>query len=158
LYREGSAELTEWVDAQKTALYDGRVAAVIAELTQRIKQLAPQQSSARDRLSSIQDYLTQRQAKMDYQRLRQLDWEIGSGAVEGAVRYVIAQRFDCGGMRWVKERAEALLQLRCLEVNNDWEAFITFVHERIQTQAQEQHKNLPLKCAEPAPLPTYGLM
>ena len=157
LYREGSAELTEWVDRQKAALYDGRVAEVIAELAQRLKQLAPQQSSARDRLTSIQDYLTKRQAKMDYQRLRKLDWEIGSGAVEGAVRYVIAQRFDCGGMRWVKERAEALLQLRCIEVNNDWEAFITFVHERTQTQAQEQHKNLPLKCAEPAPLPTYGL-
>lgn len=157
LYREGSAELTAWVDAQKAALYDGRVAEVSAELATRIKQLAPQQNSARDRLTSIQDYLTKRQAKMDYKRLRELDWETGSGAVEGAVRYVIAQRFDCGGMRWVKKRAEALLQLRCLEVNNDWEAFITFVHERTQTQAQEQHKNLPLKCAEPAPLPTYGL-
>lgn len=157
LYREGSAELTEWVDAQKAALYDGRVAEIIAELTQRLKQLAPQQSSARDRLTRIQAYLTKRQAKMDYKRLRELDWESGSGAVEGAVRYVIAQRFDCGGMRWIKERAEALLQLRCIEVNNDWEAFITFVHDRIQTQAQEQHKNLPIKCAEPAPLPTYGL-
>lgn len=157
LYREGSVELTEWVEVQKAALYDGRVAEVIAELTKRLTQLAAQQSSVRDRLTRIQDYLTKRQAKMDYKRLRELDWEIGSGAVEGAVRYVIAQRFDCGGMRWVKERAEALLQLRCIEVNNDWDAFITFVHDRIQTQAQEQHKNLPIKCAEPAPLPTYGL-
>lgn len=157
LYREGSAELTAWVDEQKVLLYDGRVAEVITELAKRLKQLAPQQSSARDRLSAIQEYLTKRQAKMDYKRLRELDWESGSGAVEGAVRYVIAQRFDCGGMRWVKERAEALLQLRCIEVNNDWEAFITFVHDRTQAQAQEQHKNLPIKCAEPAPLPTYGL-
>ena len=68
LYREGSAELTEWVDAQKAALYDGRVAEILAELTQRLKQLAPQQSSAHDRLTSIQDYLTKRQAKMDYKR------------------------------------------------------------------------------------------
>jgi len=157
LYREGSAELTEWVDVQKAALYDGRVAEVIAELTKRIKQLAAQQDSARDRLTTIQEYLTKRQAKMDYKRLRALDWEIGSGAVEGAVRYVVAQRFDCGGMRWIKERAEALLQLRCIEVNNDWEAFITFVHDRTQAQAQEQHKNLSLKSAEPLPLPTYGL-
>jgi len=36
------------------------------------------------------------------------------------VNYVIAKRFDSGGMRWIKERAEALLQLRCIEVNNDW--------------------------------------
>jgi hypothetical protein len=154
LYREGSPELTAWVELQEAALYDGRVAEVIAELT---KQLAALQGSARARLTSILDYFTKRQTKMAYKRLRALDWESGSGAVEGAVRYVIAQRFDCGGMRWIKERAEALLQLRCIEVNNDWEAFITFVHDRTQTQAQEQHKNLPIKCAEPAPLPTYGL-
>jgi len=154
LYREGSAELTAWVAVQKAALYDGRVAAVSGE---RAKQLAAQQSCARERLSRIQDYRTKRQAKRDYKRLRELDWELGSGAGEGAVRYVSAQRFDCGGMRWGKERAEALLQLRCIEVNNDWEAFITFLHDHTQTQTQEQHKNLLIKCAEPAPLPTYGL-
>ena len=157
LYREGSAELTKWVETQKAALYDGRVAEIIAELTLRLKQLDAQPSSLRARLTKIQDYLTKRQAKMDYKRLREQDWQISSGAVEGAGRYVIAQRFDCAGMRWIKERTEALLQLRCIEVNNDWQAFITFVHDTTQTQAQAQHQNRPLKCTEPIPLPTYGL-
>lgn len=157
LYREGSAELKEWVDAQKAALYDGRVAEVIAELEHQLKQLDPNRVSQRERLTKIREYLTKRQTKMDYKRLREQDLEISSGAVEGAVNYVIAQRFDSGGMRWIKERAEALLQLRCIEVNNDWEAFITFVHDRTQAQAQQEHKNLPLKCTTPAPLPAYGL-
>ena len=155
LYGEGSAELTEWVETQNAALYDGRVAELIAAWTQRLQQLDAQPRSLRARLTKIQEYLTQRQAKMDYQRLREQDWEISSGAVAGGVRYGIAQRFDCGGMRWIKERAEALLQLRCIEVNTDWQAFVTFVHDTTQTQAQ--HQNLPLKCAEPIPLPTYGL-
>jgi len=60
-------------------------------------------------------------------------------------------------MRWIRERAEALLQLRCIEVNNDWEAFITLVHDQVRTQAQREHKNFSLKCTQPAPLPTYGL-
>ena len=90
-------------------------------------------------------------------RLRAEDLEISSGAVDGAVRYVIAQRFDCGGMRWIKERAEALLQLHCIEVNNDWEAFITFVHDAVRDQPQREHTNLSLKCTTAAPLPTYGL-
>ena len=42
-----------------------------------------------------------------------------TGTVEGVVNYVIAKRFDSGGMRWIKERAEHLLQLRCIEVNGD---------------------------------------
>lgn len=157
LYPEGSTELQAWVERQKAALYDGRVAEVIAELARQLRQLDPKRVSQRDRLAKIQEYLTKRQTKMEYKRLREADLEISSGAAEGAVNYVIAKRFDSGGMRWIKERAEALLQLRCIEVNNDWEAFITFVHDRIQSQAQEQRKNLPTKCAEPAPLPTYGL-
>ena len=157
LYGEGSAELEEWVNRQKAALYDGRVAEVITELEHRLQQLDPRQTGVRERLEKIREYLAKRQAKMDYRRLREEDLEISSGAVEGAVNYVIAKRFDSGGMRWIKERAEALLQLRCIEVNNDWEAFITFVHDRLRAQAQQDHRNLSLKCSQPAPLPTYGL-
>jgi len=157
LYREGSPELTAWVEEQKAALYAGRVAEIITELDHRLAQLDPHQTSVQERLEKICAYLVKRQAKMDYQRLREEDLEISSGAVEGAVNYVIARRFDCGGMRWIKERAEALLQLRCIEVNNDWEAFITFVHDTVRDQAQQEHTNLSLKCTTPAPLPTYGL-
>lgn len=157
LYREGSPELTDWVEEQKAALYAGQVAEIITELDHRLAQLDPHQTSVQERLEKIRAYLVKRQAKMDYQRLREEDLEISSGAVEGAVRYVIAQRFDCGGMRWIKERAEALLQLRCIEVNNDWEAFITFVHDTVRDQAQREHTNPSLKCTAPAPLPTYGL-
>jgi hypothetical protein len=28
---------------------------------------------------------------------------------------------DNSGMRWIEERAEAVLLLRCIEVNGDWE-------------------------------------
>jgi hypothetical protein len=157
LYREGSAELEAWANEQKTALYDGRVVDIIAELDKHLNQFDPGHQSAQERLQKVRDYLHKRQAKMDYKRLREQDLEISSGAVEGAVNYVIAKRFDSGGMRWIKERAEALLQLRCIEVNNDWETFIAFVHDKTREQAQQKRKNLSLKCTKPAPLPTYGL-
>jgi hypothetical protein len=157
LYAEGSAELEAWVETQKAALYDGRVSEVIAELEQQLRQLDPHRLSQHERLTRIRDYLAKRQSKMDYKRLREQDLEISSGAVEGAVNYVIAKRFDSGGMRWIRERAEALLQLRCIEVNDDWEAFIAFVHDQTTAQAQQEHRNLSLKCTKPNPLPTYGL-
>ncbi len=89
--------------------------------------------------------------------VREQDLEISSGAVEGAVNYIIAKRFDSGGMRWVKERAEALLQLRCIEINDDWDTFISFVHDKMRSKAQQTKKNIFLKSKEPMPLPTYGL-
>lgn len=158
LYTEGSAELTQWVEAQKKALYDGHAAEIVDEIDQRLKQLAPGQKSIRERLERVRNYLAKRVDQMNYQDLRERDLEISSGAVEGAVNYVIAKRFDCGGMRWIKERAEHLLQLRCIEVNGDWEAFIQFAHDTTNEQAQRERRNIPLKCTTPAPLPTYGLV
>jgi hypothetical protein len=157
LYREGSAELEEWVNVQKTALYDDRATEIVEELDRRIILLDPGMQSARERLEKVREYLHKRLAKMNYKTLREQDLEISSGAVEGAVNYVIAKRFDSGGMRWIKERAEPLLQLRCIEVNGDWDAFIAFVHDKIRSQAQQERKNLSLLCTKPAPLPTYGL-
>lgn len=158
LYSEGSDELVEWVEAQKEALYDGRAAEIVAEIDKQLQRLDPSKQSARERLEKARKYLNKRVDKMNYDELREQDLEISSGAVEGAVNYVIAKRFDSSGMRWIKERAEHLLQLRCIEVNGDWDAFIEFVHDRTQEQAQKQKKNLSLKCTKPAPLPTYGLL
>lgn len=157
LYKEGSAELAEWVEAQKEALYDGRAAEVVAEIDKRLAQLDPGRQRAREGLQKVRNYIAKRVDKMNYKELRERDLEISSGAVEGAVNYVIAKRFDSGGMRWIKERAEHLLQLRCIEVNSDWDAFIEFVHDRTREQARQQRKNLSLKRTKPAPLPTYGL-
>ncbi len=158
LYAEGSAELVAWVNAQKEALYDGRAADIVVEMDRCLLQLDPTRTGAHQRLRKARDYIAKRADKMNYRQLREQDLEISSGAVEGAVNYVIAKRFDDGGMRWIKERAEALLQLRCIEVNGDWDAFIEFVHHQTMEHAQHQRANLSLKCSQPAPLPTYGLV
>jgi hypothetical protein len=158
LYAEGSDELLEWVNTQKEALYDGRAADIVDEIDRRLAQLDPREDSVRKRLQTVRNYLDKRVDKMDYKSLREQDLEISSGAVEGAVNHVIAKRFDSGGMRWIKERAEALLQLRCIEINEDWEAFIQFVHDKTQKEAQRKRKNLSLKRTNPTPLPTYGLV
>lgn len=161
LFKEGSDERVEWVEAQKEALYEGRASDVIEEINRQLGLLprkGPGMKKRRERLASVRDYLAKRVDKMNYKFLREQDLEISSGAVEGAVKYVIANRFDSGGMRWIKERAEALLQLRCIEVNGDWDHFISSVHDKTRMQAQEEKNNYTLKSKEPAPLPTYGLV
>ncbi len=160
LYKEGSDELEAWVEDQKDALYDDRSSEIVEEINKRIK-LHPNQSDADkrkiERLKEVRNYLLRRLNKMNYKTLREEDLEISSGAVEGAVNYVIAKRFDCGGMRWIKERSEALLQLRCIDINGDWEAFIDYVHDKTSRQARQQNENLFLKRNTGIDLPTYGL-
>jgi hypothetical protein len=161
LYKEGSDEQEAWVESQKDALHDSRASDIIKELEWRLKQIprkGPGNKGRRERLQAVINYLNKRLDKMDYKSLREQDLEISSGAVEGAVNYVIAKRFDSGGMRWIKERAENLLQLRCIEVNNDWDNFISYVHDKTSRRMQENQNNLFLNAKTPQPLPTYGLV
>ena len=160
LYKEGSQELVEWVEEQKDLLYAGKSSDIVEELNKRLSLLpkkGPGMKRRRETLEKIREYLNKRMDKMDYKTLSEMDLEISSGAVEGAVNYVIAKRFDSGGMRWIKDRAEALLQLRCIEVNNDWDQFICYVHDKTSSQAQACKENFFLKSKTAAPLLTYGL-
>lgn len=153
LYREGSKALCEWVDAQKDLLYAGKAAEIVEELRKRMSALPKARKGRRERLSKATEYISKRQDKMNYAKLRALDLEIGSGAAEGAVKHVIAVRFDQGGMRWIRERAEALLQLRCIEINGDWDRFIEWVHEdmRAAATASVRPKRLQQKTASSLP-------
>ena len=94
---------------------------------------------------------------MDYHELARQDLELSTGIVEGAVRYIVSQRFDEGGMRWIKERAEALLQLRCIELNGDWDAFIAFVYAKLSRKQRASRRQIRLLQDAPEPLPTYGI-
>jgi len=94
---------------------------------------------------------------MVYDELRQEDLEIASGVVDGGVKHVIGKRFDNGGMRWIKERAEALLQLRCIEINRDWESFVQFVERELSKEGKAADRPARLLTTVPDPLPTFGV-
>ena len=156
LYPEGTKALREWIDAQKDRLYAGNVDAIIAELCQRRHAIAPTgpgNKGKRERLFNVIRYLEKRVSKMPYDKLIKLDLELGSGAVEGAVKNIIGKRCDHGGMRWIKERVEAIVQLRCIEANGDWDRFIEFVHDRMRADALRDGARLRLQSSTPAELP-----
>jgi hypothetical protein len=152
---EGSEELKAQVTKWKELVYAGRA----AELVQRLHQLlqdvpdhGPGTKGKRKTLASVIGYIEPRLPMMCYAEWREQDLVIASGQVEGAVRHVVGERLDCAGMRWIPGRAEALLQLRCIELNGDWEAFIAWSDQRNQQrlldrQAVRIRSNQPLKCA-----------
>ena len=153
LYKESSKQLRSWVEARKTELYGGHVWTMLEVMNQASTRIRSEKK--RTRFGKYLDYLIKRADRMNYAELAARDLELSSGMIEGAVRYVVSQRFDEGGMRWIRERAEALLQLRCIQINDDWDAFIAFAHHRI---LQEQPNRQPrLLRKQPAPLPTFGL-
>jgi hypothetical protein len=132
-HREGSAELTCWVEGLEELLYKGHVRALLSRLEQEMRGVSPRGPGTREKrkvLKRVIAYLEARVKLMDYGRLRKEDLVIASGVVEGAARYVVGERLDNGGMRWVEERAEAVLLLRCIEVNGDWDEFTRWSQEQ----------------------------
>jgi hypothetical protein len=156
IHREDSDELPKWVEKQKDNLYAGEVDLILTELRHHLDatpKTGPGNKGKRERLSKALRYIERRVDQMHYDALIALDLEIGSGPVEGPIKNVIGKRFDHGGMRWIKERAEALLQLRCIEVNGDWDAFMHHVHEKMRSAALDGGLQPRLQSRVPAPLP-----
>ena len=159
-FREGSKALEEWVGEQKARLYEGKIKRVVRELKKALEQIpktGPGNKGKRERLAKALRYLSKRVEMMNYKELLKQDLEISSGPVEGAIRYVIAQRFDASGMRWIRERSEALLQLRCIEINGHWDMFLRFVEAQATGPPGEEWRPLRLQAPTPGPLPTLGL-
>jgi hypothetical protein len=46
-----------------------------------------------------------------------------------------------------------VVQLRCIEVNGDWERFTSFVHDRIRGQQLERFSRIRIQQKEADPLP-----
>lgn len=69
---------------------------------------------------------------MRYGEWLKQDLVIGRGQAEGTVRQLVGERFDCAGKRWQREKAEALLHLRCIELNGDWQPFITWTQQQVR--------------------------
>jgi hypothetical protein len=139
LYAEGSDELQAWAKKQKRRLFDSRSDLVIADLNREyalIPKQGPGNKGRRERLEKAIGYLEANNERMDYKAVIQQDLDLASGIVEGAVNHVAGARFDHGGMRWIRERAEPLLQLRCIEINGDWGAFIQWVHRDLTQQPE----------------------
>jgi hypothetical protein len=142
-YAEGSAELAAWVEELRRLLYQKSGKALVArlhELRQEVACRGPGTKRKRTLLDDLLEYLEPRTKMMRYAQWRLQDLVIATGVIEGAVRYVIGERLDCSGMRWIEEKAEPLLHLRCLEVNALWDQFFDWCYESWCAQLDNQQR------------------
>jgi hypothetical protein len=122
LLGETAPERTAWVEARTLQMLKGQISAVIADLIAIAGR--PQTSkTARQTLLSVAGYYERNQGYMRYDQYLAAGWPIASGVIEGACRHLVKDRCELSGMRWTQAGAEALLRLRSVLENGDWEAF-----------------------------------
>ena len=133
--------------------FEGNTEDLLKQL-RRIPHKGPGNKGRREPLEQAIRYLSKRLRlhMMCYKQWRALDLEIGSGAIEGVVKYWVALRFDHGGMRWFRERPQALLLRRCIHQNGQWDAFLDWALPLLAQPTFDQP--VPrIQRTVPAPLP-----
>ena len=91
----------------------------------------------RKKIGETVTYLRNKNDYLRYDTALAQGWPIASGVIEGACRHLIADRLDITGARWSLEGAEAVLKLRALLANGDFEAYWRF-HQRQEHQRNHQ--------------------
>jgi hypothetical protein len=89
--------------------------------------------SQRTALLRAAGYYRRNQPYMRYDQYLAQGWPIGTGVVEGACRHVVTNRMEQSGMRWTEDGAQAVLDLRAIRINGQWETSWTY-------HRQQQHE------------------
>ena len=103
-------------------------------------------AAARTRLAQIHDYFDRHRDRhrdrIHDDRYLAPGYPIASGVIEGACRHGVKDRMERAGMHWTLPGAQALLNLRCVALNDEWEPFM---NHHIQSETARLHANIPIK-------------
>jgi hypothetical protein len=81
-------------------------------------------------LTTVCNYLAKNVKRMQYDAYLRKGYPIASGVVEGACRHLVKDRMERAGMHWTRTGAQAMLDVRSLYVNGDWEEYQGYRIER----------------------------
>jgi hypothetical protein len=132
-HAEGSDGARQYVEERLRDLLQGRVGYVLAGLRRRLnggKLSGPKRTVVK----SAVEYLANNKGHMRYDEYLAAGYPIGSGVAEGACRHLVKGRMEQTGMRWTVEGAQAMLHVRALYLNGQWEEFLEYRIEQEQTR------------------------
>jgi len=121
-FAEGDPAAETWVREQGLRILHGRSSDAAAAIRRKATyaKLQPGQRASADKCAN---YLTSKRSYLDYQTGLERGWPIATGVIEGACRHLVKDRMDITGARWGLDGAEAILKLRALHSNDDFDQY-----------------------------------
>jgi hypothetical protein len=106
-------------------LLKGKAQTLMSWLTDQAEQRRLS-ADQRQQLAKISGYFHRHRHRVHYDQYRAAGYPIASGVIEGACRHVVKDRMERAGMHWTLPGAQAMLQLRCIALNGQWEDFMEY--------------------------------
>ena len=134
---EGDPAAEQWVHDKAIAVLQGKATRVAAGLRRAITRrgLDPPKRAGADACAT---YLINKEHCLDYPTALHNGWPIATGIIEGACRHLVKDRMDITGARWGLPGAEAILKLRALRSNGD---FDTYWHYHLEQERRRAHES-----------------
>lgn len=88
--------------------------------------------SRKKTLARLCGYLEKNRERMRYDVYLAAGYPIASGVIEGACRHLVKDRLERAGMHWTPAGAQAMLDVRSVHVDGDWDAYQAY---RIQRES-----------------------
>jgi hypothetical protein len=126
---EGNPAAETWVRDRALAILEGKAREVASGIRRRATS-AGLTKAKRTKADECARYLTNKANYLDYPTAVTSGWPIATGVIEGACRYLVADRMDITGARWTVDGAEAVLKLRAVRANKDFEPYWRFHLDR----------------------------
>lgn len=113
-----------WCHAMTTLLKSGKLDQFFHKLEHEHEAArAAKRPEVAEAVAGQRQYFRERKQFLNYDICLARGLPIGSGIVEGGVRFVGKDRLHRTGMQWHIKGAEAILQLRCHDAGRQWDAF-----------------------------------
>lgn len=140
-HAQQSAPAIAFVKADLKLILQGQVDQVVS----RWQKLAHETQLSERKNKTLQkacQYLLKNQQRMQYDVYLAAGYPIASGVIEGACRHFVKDRMERAGMRWTMEGAQAMLDVRSIHLNGDWDEFTQFRIKR-ETERLYPQRVLP---------------
>ena len=124
-FAEGDTAAEAWVRDRALAVLEGHAREVATGIRRRATA-AGLAKHKRIKADACAKYLTNKADYLNYPKALAQGWPIASGVIEGTCRYLVADRMDITGARWSVNGAEAVLKLRALRANDDFDEYWKF--------------------------------
>jgi len=138
LHPGGGKDTEAWVARTARTILAGHAPAAAEAIRTAAKDagITPGQNKGIDDAVA---YLTNKADYLRYDTALASGWPIATGIIEGACRHLVKDRLDITGARWGLAGAEAVLKLRALRTNGDFDAYWAW-HEQQEFTRNHQSR------------------
>ncbi len=130
---EGSDDAKQWVKERTLRILRGEISQVVKGIRQSATKRGLR-GPKKETIRLVTQYLYRNRHRMRYHQYLKDGIPIASGAVEGACKNLVKDRFERSGMRWTIPTAEGLLKLRAAYLSDDLDEYWKFHTKMEQTR------------------------